>query len=176
MAALNKGRQNNNRHRGAAGFTRTSSPRGTRGQRRFLGVPRNDNRLGFTLMEVLLVLVILVVLASMAVNVFWGAREKADLNTAKAQVGLYGDAMERYRLDMKKYPSNLQELLDKPGDAAAANRWGGPYMNKAAKDPWEREYKYVSPGKHNADSYDVWSAGPDGQDGTADDIGNWENS
>ena len=149
MTTINKDRRSNNRRRDAAGFT---------------------------LMEVLLVLVILVVLASMAVNVFWGAQEKADKNAAAAQVGFYARAMDRYRLDMKKYPPNLQDLITKPGDAAAANRWGGPYMDRVAKDPWDREYKYVSPGKHNADSFDVWSAGPDGQDGTADDIGNWENS
>jgi len=149
MPTPNKGRRNNDRRRGDAGFT---------------------------LMEVLLVLVILVVLASMAVNVFWGAQEKADRNAAATQVGFYARAMDRYRLDMKKYPGNLQDLVGKPSDAAAANRWGGPYMDKIAKDPWDREYKYVSPGKHNVDSFDVWSAGPDGQDGTADDIGNWENS
>src|SRR3954468_9251031 len=91
---------------------------------------------GFTLMEVLLVLVILVVLASMAVNVFWGAQEKADRNAAMTQVGFYARAADRYRLDMKKYPGNLQELITKPGDAAAASRWGGPYMDKVAKDPW----------------------------------------
>ena len=73
---------------------------------------------GFTLMEVLLVLVILVVLASMAVNVFWGAQEKADRNAAATQVGFYARAMDRYRLDMKKYPGNLQDLIDKPSDAA----------------------------------------------------------
>jgi general secretion pathway protein G len=148
MPAFNKGRRNNNRRRGAAGFT---------------------------LMEVLLVLVILVVLASMAVNVFWGQQERADKNAAKTQVGLYSRAMDQYRLDMKRYPSNLQELIDKPSDAAAANRWSGPYMSKIAKDPWDREYKYVSPGKHNPDSFDMWSAGPDGQDGSQDDIGNWDN-
>src|SRR4029079_18069517 len=98
---------------------------------------------GFTLMEVLLVLVILVVLASMAVNVFWGAQEKADRNAAATQVGFYARAMDRYRLDMKKCPGSLDELVGKPSDAAAANRWGGPYMDKIAKDPWDREYKYA---------------------------------
>jgi general secretion pathway protein G len=131
---------------------------------------------GFTLMEVLLVLVILVVLASMAVNVFWGAREKADRQAAATQVGLYAKAADMYRLDMKRYPSNLQDLVNKPSDAAAANKWSGPYMDKIAKDPWDNEYHYASPGKHNPSSCDIWSSGPDGQDGTPDDIGNWENS
>jgi general secretion pathway protein G len=139
---------------------------------------RDDRRLaaGFTLMEVMLVLVILVILASMAVNTFWGAQERADHNAAATQVGFYARALDRYRLDMKKYPGSLQELLTKPNDAATANRWGGPYMDKIAQDPWYKDYHYVSPGKHNPDSFDVWSSGPDGQDGTADDIGNWTSS
>jgi general secretion pathway protein G len=131
---------------------------------------------GFTLIEVLLVLAILVVLASMAVNMFWGAQEKADRGTAATQVGFYARALDRYRMDMKKYPASLPELVTKPNDAAMQNRWGGPYMDKISKDPWDRDYHYASPGKHNADSFDVWSTGPDGQDGTADDIGNWEST
>jgi general secretion pathway protein G len=49
-------------------------------------------------------------------------------------------------------------------------------MDKIAKDPWERDYRFAAPGKHNPESFDVWSVGPDGQDGSADDIGNWENT
>jgi general secretion pathway protein G len=131
---------------------------------------------GFTLMEVLLVLVILVVLASLAVNVFSGTQDQANRNAAAAQVGLYKRAVDLYRLNMRQYPSELQELVTKPSDAAASNKWGGPYMDKIAKDPWEQDYRFAAPGKHNADSFDVWSVGPDGQDGSADDIGNWEAS
>jgi len=137
---------------------------------------RNERLSGFTLMEVLLVLAILVVLASMAVNIFWGAQEKADRNAAATQVGFYARGVDRYRLDMRQFPSSLQELIAKPSDAALANRWGGPYMDKIARDPWDKEYRYVTPGKHNPESFDVWSTGPDGQDGSADDIGNWDNS
>jgi len=133
-------------------------------------------RTGFTLMEVLLVLVILVVLASLAVNVFSGTQEKADQRAAAAQVGLYKTAIQMYRFDTKQYPGDLQELVSKPGDATLANRWGGPYMDKIAKDPWDNEYRFAAPGKHNPDGFDVWSVGPDGQDGSADDIGNWETS
>jgi general secretion pathway protein G len=129
---------------------------------------------GFTLMEVLLVLVILVVLASLAVNVFSGTQEKADRSAASAQVGLYKRAIDLYRLDTRQYPGDLQELITKPSDAVMQNKWGGPYMDKIAKDPWGNDYKFAAPGKHNADSFDVWSVGPDGQDGSADDIGNWE--
>jgi general secretion pathway protein G len=131
---------------------------------------------GFTLMEVLLVLVILVVLASLAVNVFSGTQDKADRSAAAAQVGLYKRAIDLYRLNTRQYPSDLQELVTKPNDATLASRWGGPYMDKIAKDPWDNDYRFAAPGKHNPDSFDVWSVGPDGQDGSADDIGNWESS
>lgn len=145
-------------------------------QRRRCLRPIRDARSGFTLMEVLLVLVILVVLASMAVNIFWGTQDKADRDAAATQVGFYKTAIERYRLDTRQFPGNLQELLSKPNDATVANRWGGPYMDKIAKDPWDNEYRFAAPGKHNPDSFDVWSTGPDKQDGSGDDIGNWENS
>jgi general secretion pathway protein G len=129
---------------------------------------------GFTLMEVLLVLVILVVLASLAVNVFSGTQERADQRAAAAQVGLYKSAINMYRMDTRQYPTALEELVTKPSDATMANRWSGPYMDKIAKDPWGNEYRIAAPGKHNAEGFDVWSLGPDGQDGSADDIGNWE--
>jgi general secretion pathway protein G len=133
-------------------------------------------RTGFTLMEVLLVLVILVVLASLAVNVFSGTQEKADQRAAAAQVGLYKSAIEMYRFDMKKYPDDLTGLTTKPSDAKMADRWAGPYMDKIARDPWDNEYRFAAPGKHNSEGFDVWSVGPDGQDGSADDIGNWDNA
>jgi general secretion pathway protein G len=129
---------------------------------------------GFTLMEVLLVLVILVVLASLAVNMFTGTQEKADQRAAAAQVGLYKSAINMYRMDTRQYPDGLEALITKPSDAAMADRWSGPYMDKIAKDPWGNDYRLEAPGKHNADGFDVWSVGPDGQDGSADDIGNWE--
>jgi general secretion pathway protein G len=134
----------------------------------------NRTRRAFTLMEVLLVLVILVVLASLAVNMFTGTQEKADKDAAAAQVGLLKRGIEMYRFHTRQFPSDLQELVTKPSDAKLADRWGGPYMDRVARDPWDNEYQFTAPGKHNPDSFDVWSAGPDGQDGSADDIGNWE--
>ena len=68
----------------------------------------------------------------------------------------------------------MNDLIDKPSDAKVAERWAGPYLESArAGRSWDNDYKFAAPGKHNPDSYDVWSMGPDGQDGTADDIGNW---
>jgi general secretion pathway protein G len=145
-------------------------------RRRVRRVNSSGGRSAFTLMEVLLVLVILVVLASFAVNVFTGTQEKADQRAAAAQVGLYKTAINMYKFDTKQYPASLEDLLTKPGDATMAARWGGPYMDKVNKDPWDNEYRFAAPGKHNTESFDVWSVGPDGQDGSADDIGNWEST
>jgi general secretion pathway protein G len=131
---------------------------------------------GFTLMEVLLVLVILVVLASMAVTIFGGTQEQAMKDAAKGQVGIFKSAVNLYKFHTKNFPDSLEGLISKPSDAKASQRWAGPYIDatKVPLDPWDRPYKFAAPGKHNAESFDVWSVGPDGQDGGDDDIGNWE--
>jgi general secretion pathway protein G len=128
---------------------------------------------GFTLMEVLLVLVILVVLASMAVSIFSGTQDQAMKDAAKGQVGIFKGAVNLYKFHTKNLPGSLNDLVNKPGDTKAAERWAGPYLDRVPLDPWDRDYKFVAPGKHNADSFDIYSVGPDGNDGTDDDIGNW---
>jgi general secretion pathway protein G len=129
---------------------------------------------GFTLIEVLLVLIILVVLGSIVVPNLFGAKDTADLNTAKAQVNFIKSAIRTYRLKMDKFPAKLSDLYEKPSDAEEAKKWGTPFLEEKLKpDPWGNEYQYLAQGKHNAGGYDVWSNGPDGQSGTDDDIGNW---
>ena len=137
-------------------------------------VSRSSARAGFTLIEVLLVLIILVIIGSLAVNVFTGTQDKASINAAKSNVSLVRGAIDRYRLDMNKYPTKLGDLWEKPSDAAVADKWGGPYMEQLKADPWGAEYQYSAQGKKNTDKYDFWSNGPDGQNGSDDDIGNWE--
>jgi len=136
--------------------------------------PRRARRAGFTLIEVLLVLIILVIIGSLAVNVFTGTQDKASINAAKSNVGLVRGAIDLYRLDMNKYPAKLDDLWTKPSDAAVADKWSGPYMEQLKPDPWGNAYQYTAQGKHNTDKYDFWSNGPDGQSGSEDDIGNWE--
>jgi general secretion pathway protein G len=128
----------------------------------------------FTLLEVLLVLVILVVLGSMATLAITGQQDKADRNSAKAQVQLLSRTVEQYRFDMKKMPESLEDLVEKPSDSKMADRWAGPYLNKKTVplDPWDSEYKYES--KDN--TFKVWSTGPDGSDGTDDDVTSEEES
>jgi general secretion pathway protein G len=139
------------------------------------GVRRRD-RAGFTLIELLLVLAILVVLASMVVTMFGGTQEKALKDAAKGQVGIFKSAVNLYKFHTRDYPAELDGLTTKPEDSNVADRWAGPYLDtvKVPLDPWDHDYKFIAPGKHNPDSFDVWSMGPDGQDGTDDDIGNWE--
>jgi general secretion pathway protein G len=83
-------------------------------------------------------------------------------------------SIDRYRLDMARYPAKLEDLWVEPSDSTEADRWGGPYVEKLKADPWQNDYQYMAEGKKNKDKYDFWSNGPDGKSGTDDDIGNWE--
>jgi general secretion pathway protein G len=137
---------------------------------------RKIPRSAFTLIEVLLVLIILVILGSLAVNVFIGTQDKANINAAKAQVGLLSTPISLYHLNMNKYPQKLADLWEEPSDSTLADKWGGPYVEKLKPDPWGNPYQYVAEGKKNSNKFDFWSNGPDGKSGTDDDIGNWESS
>ena len=130
----------------------------------------------FTLMEVLLVLVILVVLGAIVVPMFSGIGDSANVKAATTQVGFLENAIDMFKFETKQLPGKLEDLVEEPSDAKLAKNWSGPYMkaNKDLVDPWDNPYKYDAKGKKNPNSYDVWSTGPDGQDGTADDIGNWK--
>jgi general secretion pathway protein G len=135
---------------------------------------RRRQRAGFTLMEVLLVLVILVMLGSLAVSAFTGTRDRADRDTAKSQVELIDRVAKKFQFDMRRYPASFDELMQTPSDAKPG-RWAGPYLDRQVPlDPWDNPYQIVSPGQYNLDSVDVWSMGPDGASGSEDDIGNWE--
>jgi general secretion pathway protein G len=130
----------------------------------------------FTLMEVLLVLVILVVLGSIVVPLVTGVGEGANVKAATVQVDALERTIDMYKFDTKQFPGSLEELVSEPSDPKMAKNWNGPYIkaNKDLVDPWDNPYKYEAKGKKNSGSYDIWSTGPDGQDGTADDIGNWK--
>jgi general secretion pathway protein G len=138
-------------------------------------VERAGYRGGFTLVEVLLVLIIMVIIGSIVVPNLFGVKEKADIDAAKAQINGLKSVMSTYRLHMNKFPPNLKALMEKPSDQAQADKWGGPYLEGSLKpDPWGNEFQYLAQGKKNSSGYDLWSNGPDGQSGTDDDIGNWE--
>ena len=146
---------------------------------------------GFTLVEMLVVLAILVLLVGMVAPRVLKSQKKADVNNAKAQLGMFRTCLERYAVDMKDFPTTeqgLQALLAPPErDSGAENAegekassgWDGPYVNQDTlpKDPWSNDYQYEYPPTHGKGDYpDIWSFGPDGEDGTEDDIVSWSSS
>jgi general secretion pathway protein G len=131
---------------------------------------------GFTLVELLLVLVILGTLAAIVVPKFSGRTEQAKITAAKTQISNFSVALDAFEVDCGYYPkgkSGLQDLVVQPRDET---NWKGPYVKEIPPDPWKNDYIYECPGKHNDSSYDVMSMGPDGQAGGDDDITNWQSS
>ena len=128
---------------------------------------------GFTLIEVLLVLAILVILASMVGVYFVGAPPGADEKASKAQIGMFKQQLDMFRLDVGSYPSGTQglsALRNRPADLRQPQKWKGPYSEKDIPlDPWDNPYQYEL---LNADQFHIWSLGPDQQDGNDDDISN----
>lgn len=124
---------------------------------------------GFTLVELMLVVIIIGVLVAMVVPRMAGRSEEARVAVAKADIDLnIATAVKLYELDNGAFPSSLDALLSAPGDV---KNWKGPYLEKEPKDPWGNDYKYqLNP--NNRKGYDLWSTGRDGQSGTADDVHN----
>jgi len=130
---------------------------------------------GFTLLELLVVMVIIGLLASYVGPKYFGQIGKSEIKTVRAQIDAFGKALDQYRLDTGHYPPTdlgLNALVVRPGSEP---KWAGPYLAKAVPaDPWGRPYQYKAPGEHG--DYDLLSFGKDGQpggDGEAADITSW---
>lgn len=130
---------------------------------------QNTNR-AFTLVEMLLVITIIGILAALVVPKMMGRSEQARQAAARADLSSIKTALDAFEIDNGYYPRNLADLFQQPGDA---KNWHGPYLDKVPQDPWGNNYLYTCPGRHNANSYDLASTGPDSKEGTDDDIGNW---
>ncbi len=130
---------------------------------------------GFTLLEIMVVIVILGILASLVVPNLMGNKEQADHQKAVSDIVALENALDMYKLDNTRYPTTdqgLNALLVKPdSDPVPRNYKDGGYIKRLPADPWQNEYQLLSPGEHS--KIDVFSMGPDGQAGTEDDIGNW---
>ncbi len=122
-------------------------------------------RRAFTLLEVLMVLVILGLLASLVVYNLAGVGDKAKRDATKANIKLVEGAIDLFRAQVGKYPESLQQLVQKPENETDAANWAGPYIKDAAslKDSWGQELNYKQPGDYNRDSYDLSSPGEPGK-------------
>lgn len=126
-------------------------------------------RHGFTLVEMLLVLVILATLAAIVYPKVAGRSEQARITAAQTQIANFANALGAFEVDNGYYPKGKNGLLDlvqKPKDAV---NWHA-YLDSIPKDPWNNDYAYECPGKHNPNSFDIYSMGPPGKDMV---IGNW---
>ena len=127
---------------------------------------------GFTLIEILVVIIVLGMLAALVGPRILGRVSEAKGATARTQIELLGLALDSYRLDNGSYPTSEQGLAalnEKPAREPLPQNWRGPYLRKAIPaDPWGRPYIYRSPGESNPSAYDLFSLGRDGQPGGAD--------
>lgn len=130
---------------------------------------RNSARSGFTLIELILVVVIIGILVGIAVPRFSGRVEQTQKAAAADTIHSIGIALDLFELDNGRYPSSLNGLISDPG---ISENWHGPYMKEGRipKDPWGNPYQYSAPGTHNEHSYDLSSNGPEG----GEQIANWE--
>lgn len=130
---------------------------------------------GFTLLELLVVLVILGLLVGYVAPRYFSQVGKSEVKAARAQIKAFEDALDQYRLDVGHYPSTEQGLAALAAAPSGETRWQGPYLRKAVpNDPWGTPYQYRNPGEHG--EVDIVSLGKDGQaggTGEAADIGNW---
>lgn len=134
---------------------------------------RKHARRGFSILELLLVLVILAILAGIVGVRFAGQSGKAKVKAAGTQLENIKLALDRFELDVGAYPTNQQGLDALVEDPGNTNGWDGPYLEQRIDtDQWGKQWQYRYPGTHN-NSYDLYSAGPDGIEGNDDDIKNW---
>jgi general secretion pathway protein G len=130
---------------------------------------------GFTLLELLVVMVIIGLLAGYVGPKYFSQIGKSEVKAARAQIDALGKALDQFRLDTGHYPTTeegLVSLVQRPANEA---KWDGPYLTKSVPaDPWGNAYLFAMPGEHG--DYDLWSYGKDGQpggDGENAEITNW---
>lgn len=133
------------------------------------------NQRGFTLLELLVVMVIIGLLAGIVAPQYFAQIGKSNAKVARAQIESFGQALDQYRLDVGQYPTSEQGLVALRQAPQQVVRWQGPYLKRdVPDDPWGRAYLYRRPGQHG--EYDLLSLGADGQpggDGEAADVTSW---
>jgi general secretion pathway protein G len=141
-----------------------------------IGSQKRQRENGFTLLELLVVMVIIGLLASFVAPRYFSQVGKSQVKAAKAQIDALDKALEQFRIDVGRLPTNEEGLAVLNVAPSNEPNWGGPYLKKEVpKDPWGHSYVYLAPGTHNND-FDLMSYGKDGQPGGTGenaDIGNW---
>lgn len=139
------------------------------------GQKQTKRHRGFSLLEIMVVMVILVMLAGLSARYVLGTRARAQQQNAFTYIKVLSDAIDAYSVDIGYPPTTeqgLAALATAPSDLENPDAWTGYIKSSASSsDPWGMDYQYACPGKNG--DFDVWSFGPDRQDGTDDDIGNW---
>lgn len=141
----------------------------------FIGKGQKCDQRGFSLIELMIVMAILVLIATVVGPELWGKFGKAKQKTAKTQIEMLMATLDAYRLDVGSYPSEqegLEALINDPGN----DKWDGPYLRKKIipNDPWDEPYQYKNPGEHG--DVDIFSNGADKKEGGEKenaDIGSW---
>jgi len=139
---------------------------------------RAAKQAGFTLIEIMVVVIIISILSALVAPQFFNKLDQAKEIAVQNDIKAISSQMAMYRLDNFNYPSTgegIKSLVSNTGK----NTWRGPYLQKMPLDPWKNEYQYQFPGTRNQSGFDVWSFGSDGQpggEGPAADIGNWDES
>ena len=132
---------------------------------------------GFTLIEMMVVLVVIGILAAAIAPQFLHTAKDAKVSAAKGNIAELDSALQRFYVNMDRFPTTeegLKALVEAP--AGEESKWRGPYISLLREDPWGSPYQYRVPGTHHPTSFDVWSQGADkadGGEGEAADIGNW---
>lgn len=138
-------------------------------------MPAQRRPRGFTLLELLVVMVIIGLLAAYVAPRYFSQVGKSEVRAAQAQIAALTSALNTYRLDVGQFPSDEQGLAALTARPNGVTRWDGPYLQKGVPpDPWGRPYLYKSPGQHG--EFDLYSLGKDGQaggSGDAADVSSW---
>src|SRR3990172_9219675 len=133
---------------------------------------------GFTFIEIMVVVVIIGILATLVGTAVIGRIDEANIAKAKSDISTLQGSLQLYKLDNGDYPTTeqgLDALVKAPAEEESSNTWKeGGYLEggKVPLDPWRNPYQYLSPGVNNL-NYDIWSMGKDGESGTEDDIQSW---
>lgn len=137
---------------------------------------RGTGERGFTLVELIVVVIIIGLLAALVAPRLFGKVEQSRLKAAQAQIELLGSALDQFRLDVGRYPTTSEGLGVLRANASGIDKWAGPYIKKEVpQDPWGNSYVYKSPGEF--DDYDLISYGADkasGGEGESQDIVSWK--